>query len=63
MRGAQYDFNGGASRRRDGRRIGDIIKFALRVTAFVAAIFFIIAYWPDNWMELLIGFLEWLRYR
>ena len=63
MRGAQYNFNGGVSQRRKGRRIGGVIRFTLRVAAFVGAIFFIIAYWPDNWMELLIGFLEWLRYR
>lgn len=63
MRGGLYEFNGDVKRRREGRSLGDIIKFALRITAFGAAIFVVIAYWPDNWQERLINFLEWLRYR
>lgn len=63
MRGAQYNFNGGKARRGGGRSLGEILLFSLRVTAFLAALFCIIAYWPADWMDRLIGFLEWLRYR
>lgn len=63
MRGAQYNFNDGYSRRRRGRSLGYILLFALRATAFLSALFCIILYWPADWMERLISFLEWLRYR
>lgn len=62
MRGAQYDFNGDKERQR-GRSARDAAKFSLRLAVFLAALFLVVLYWPDDWVERLIGFLEWLRYR
>ena len=63
MRGAQYDFGGDNSRRKLGRRLGGALKFLLRLTVFLSALFFVVLYWPTDWVERLISFLEWLRYQ
>lgn len=57
MRGASYEF-GYMPRRRKGSRI----RFWALLLAFAVATFFLVLKWPDNWDDILVSIIHYIRF-
>lgn len=56
MRGAHYEYG-----YQPKNRIVSVIRFTVLLTALMAAIFYLIVNWPDNWDEIIINTVRAIR--